>query len=164
MLINMIGFNVAWFGLILLGNTFIPVAVFMLLAHFTWFSIHKWERKFVALVALIGISVDSLLQFSNVFIFDQQQFIPAWLMMIWVCFAATICHSLAFLSAYKPLQLLLGFFIAPLSYRSGEMFGAVQFGESYLTTHLLLGSIWACLLLLFFAIKSRFTNREVRYA
>ena len=168
MLINMIGFNVAWFGLIFLGNSFVPVAILMLIAHFKWLSKSKNEITLVVIVTLIGISVDSLFQLTNVFIFPHHNHIPVWLAFIWIGFATTISHSLSFLAAYKPLQILLGFIVAPLSYKSGEVLGAVEFGYSYLTTHLILGTTWALLLLLFFSIKARFDNnvignKEVNY-
>ena len=83
---------------------------------------------------------------------------------IWIGFATTISHSLSFLAAYKPLQILLGFIMAPLSYRSGEILGAVEYGQSYLATHLILGTTWALLLLLFFFLKARFNSKEVNYA
>ena len=164
MLINMIGFNVAWFGLIYLGNSFVPIVLLMLLAHFKWLSKSKSEITLVFLVTLIGISVDSLFQLTNVFIFPNNNHIPVWLVFIWIGFATTISHSLSFLAAYKPLQLLLGFIMAPLSYKSGEMLCAVEFGQSYLSTHFILGTTWAMLLLLFFSLKARFNNKEVNYA
>ena len=164
MLINMIGFNVAWFGLIFLGNSFVPVALLMLLAHFKWLSKLKNEVTLVLMITLIGVSVDSLFQLTNVFIFPNDNHIPLWLAFIWITFATTISHSLAFLAAYKPLQILLGFIMAPLSYRSGEILGSVEFGQSYLTTHLILGTTWALLLLLFFSLKSRLIKKEVNYA
>ena len=102
MLINMMGFNVAWFGLIYLGNSFVPVALLMLLAHFKWLSKSKNEITLVLVVSLIGISVDSLFQLTNVFIFPNNHHIPVWLVFIWLGFATTISHSLSFLAAYKP--------------------------------------------------------------
>jgi len=164
MLINMIGFNVAWFGLIFLGNSFVPVAFLMLLAHFKWLSKSKSEITLVLIVTLIGISVDSIFQFTNVFIFPNSIHIPLWLAFIWLGFATTLSHSLAFLNAYKSLQIALGFIMAPLSYRSGEVFGAVEFGQSYLTTHFILGTTWALLLLLFFSLKTRLYKESVNYA
>jgi len=164
MLINMMGFNVAWFGLIYLGNSFVPVALLMLLAHFKWLSKSKNEITLVLVVSLIGISVDSLFQLTNVFIFPNNHHIPVWLVFIWLGFATTISHSLSFLAAYKPLQILLGFVMAPLSYRTGEMLGAVEFGQSYLSTHFILGTTWALLLLLFFSLKARFNQKELNHA
>jgi len=161
MLLNMLGFNIAWIGLITQGNYFIPIAALMLFLHFKYCATCQWEVKLVALITLIGISVDSILHFVNVFIFESYLMIPAWLILLWICFATTICHSLAFLSSHRTWQVLLGLFIVPLSYRSGEILGAVQFGGAYITTHLILGVIWGGLLPLCFSLKQYFIHREV---
>lgn len=164
MLINMLGFNIAWFGLIFLGNHFVPIALLMLLAHLKWCITNKSELKLILIITLIGVCIDSLFQLTNVFIFASDTHIPLWLIFVWSGFATTLNHSLAFLANHKSLQILAGLVVAPLSYRSGEVFGAVEFGASYLTTHLILGITWALLFLLFFLLKSHFNNKEISNA
>jgi hypothetical protein len=164
MFINMIGFNVAWFGLIYFGNTFVPVALLMLVVHFIWISKVKNEIWLALIITIIGVTVDSLLQLNRVFIFPNPAHIPFWLVAIWACFATTICHSFSFLSAYKPLQILLGLIMAPLSYKSGELLGAVEFGFSFTQTYIVLGCIWAILFSTFFFLKAQLIKEDTRYA
>lgn len=154
MLINIIGFNAVWFGLVVWGNVFIPVALLLLGLHLYRISTFDNEPTLILFVTFIGCLVDSLLQVKGVFIFASSTHIPWWLIALWACFAATICHSLSFLSDAKWLQILVGGTMAPLSYVAGEKFNSVQFGESLIITCLVLSVIWAGLFLLFFHIKN----------
>lgn len=161
MIVNMLGFNLAWFGLVYWGNVFVPVAVIMLVIHLFLLSNNKNEARLVLLITIIGVTVDSVLSFSHFFIFLDSGFItPLWLIVLWACFASTISHSLAFLSHSKILQVLVGFLIAPLSYIAGEKFNAVQFSYPLLETYFMLGFIWSVLFICIFFLKSLFINKE----
>jgi len=160
MIVNMLGFNLAWFGLVYWGNMFIPIALIMLTIHLVLLSNNKNELRLVLLITAVGITVDSLLSFSHFFIFIESAFIPLWLVVLWACFASTISHSLSFLTHSKALQVVVGFVIAPLSYIAGEKFDAVQFSHPLLETYLILGCIWAVLFICIFFLKSLFINRN----
>ena len=164
MLINLIGFNVSWFGLVYWGNNFIPFAFILLLAHLFFQSKNYKELLLILLVSVIGIGVDSLLQQLNIFIFIEKAHIPFWLMMLWASFAATICHSLQFLASSKVLQLVIGGLISPLSYIAGNKLSAVDFGYSMLITYTLLALVWGTLFILFFYLKSKIITQEVNHA
>ncbi|MDN2662229.1 DUF2878 domain-containing protein [Psychromonas sp. 14N.309.X.WAT.B.A12] len=164
MLINMLGFNLIWFGLLYWGNIFIPVALTLLFIHFKFLSKIIKEIRLVLLVTVIGVSVDSFLHFIHFFTFPNANFTPFWLMVLWACFASTICHSLTFLSASKKSQLLIGGGFAPLSYLAGESFGVVVFAYSLPVTFSILAIIWGCLFLLFFYLKSIILQRDLQYA
>ena len=68
MIVNMLGFNLAWFGLVYWGNMFIPIALIMLTIHLVLLSNNKNELRLVLLITAVGITVDSLLSFSHFFI------------------------------------------------------------------------------------------------
>jgi hypothetical protein len=163
MLINVIGFNLSWFGLIYWGNNFIPFAFALLIAHLFFQSKNHKELLLILIISIIGISVDSLLQQLNVFIFLDSSHIPFWLIMLWASFAATICHSLRFLESSKLLQLVVGGLISPMSYIAGYKFMAVDFGYSMLITYSILALIWGGLFLLFFYLKSKIIKVEINY-
>tara|TARA_R110001583_G_scaffold191_5_gene1830 strand:+ start:141 stop:635 length:495 start_codon:yes stop_codon:yes gene_type:complete len=160
MIVNMLGFNLAWFGLVFWGNIFIPVALIMLAIHLLLLSNNKNEARLVLLITIIGVTVDSLLNFSNFFIFLGSGLTPLWLIVLWACFASTVSHSLAFLSHSKKLQVVVGFVIAPLSYIAGERLDAVQFSYPLLETYIVLGFIWAGLFIAIFFLKALIINRE----
>ena len=163
MLINIIGFNLSWFGLVYWGNNFIPFTFALLIAHLFFQSKNHKELLLILIISVIGISVDSLLQQLNVFIFLEPSHIPLWLVMLWASFAATICHSLRFLESSKLLQLAVGGLVSPLSYIAGYKFMAVDFGYSILITYLILALIWAGLFVLFFYLKSKIIKVEINY-
>jgi len=164
MLINLIGFNVSWFGLVYWGNNFIPVAFLLLLAHLFFQSKNYKELFLILVVSIIGISVDSLLQQLTFFIFFEPSHIPFWLMMLWASFAATICHSLNFLASSKMLQLVVGGLISPLSYIAGYKFMVVDFGYSMFITYIFLALVWGGLFILFYCLKGKIMKGEVSYA
>ncbi|MEG3753440.1 DUF2878 domain-containing protein [Psychromonas arctica] len=164
MLINMLGFNLIWFGLLYWGNMFIPVALGLLVIHFKYLSKIKKEIRLVLLITVIGVSVDSFLHFINFFSFPNANFTPFWLMVLWACFASTVCHSLTFLSSSKKSQLIIGGGFAPLSYLAGEKFSMVAFTYSLPITFSVLALIWGCLFLLFFYLKSVILQRDLHYA
>jgi len=162
-LINIIGFNFVWFGLVYWGNTFIPISLFILAAHLYFKAKGFGELKLIAAITVTGILVDSLLQYFTVFIFVDSSHIPFWLVMLWACFGATLCHSLRFLAGSKLLQLLVGGLLSPLSYIAGYKFKAVDFSLSLYTTYGILAAIWALLFVLFFFLQARLVKTEVNH-
>ena len=163
MLINIIGFNISWFGLVYFGNTFTPIALLIFAVHILILSNVKNELLFIAIVTAIGISVDSFLQYINFFIFSGASHIPFWLMTLWLCFASTICHSLKVLASAKLLQIAVGIIFAPLSYLAGVQLNAVELGQSITLSYAVLGLIWAHLIILFFYLRSKIVIKEVSY-
>jgi len=159
---NIIGFNISWFGLVYVGNSFIPLCVIFLYFHYRFLVKNNSERLFMLTIWVIGIVVDSLLMYLNVFIFVENYHLPFWLIMLWGCFSTTLCHSLKFIGSSIWFQIIAGF-IAPFSYLAGYKLGAVQFSESLMFTYLILMIIWAVLFILFFALKSTFLDKEHRH-
>lgn len=160
MLLNIIGFNVCWFGLVLLGNSFIIPALLFVIWHLAFYSNQPREPWLIASVAVIGILVDSLLLEFGLFQFDQTSHIPYWLIILWLCFATTLCHSLNVLSRSTLLQFLIGGLLAPASYIAGSSFNAVTFSTSFMNTYLLLAFVWALLFILFFSLKENIVRVE----
>jgi hypothetical protein len=161
---NLIGFNVVWFGLVYWGNNFIPVAVAFLFSHiYLNRSYASSELILIFSVATVGVGVDSILQFLGVFIFSEQSHLPFWLMTLWLCFGTTLSHSLAFLGNSKLYQILVGIFVAPLSYLAGQHFDAVDLGLGLLETYVVLSIIWGLLMVSFFYLKSLLIKAEVDY-
>lgn len=162
-MINLIGFNVSWFGLVYWGNAFIPISLSLLLIHLYFYGRKNHELRLVLIITLLGVFVDSLLQYFTVFVFENNTHIPLWLITLWACFAATICHSLNFLSRHKALQLLVGGLLAPLSYIAGYKLNAVDFTLPISMTYLILSFIWAVMFICFYALKDTLVNKEVSH-
>jgi hypothetical protein len=168
MLINIMGFNLSWFGLVLLGNDFIPVTLCWLIYHVYQIARTEKSKKqnlenkstlslswrtevvLISLVSATGILVDSVLTLSGIFQFPEHHIIPLWLVMLWASFAATIAHSLQFLAKSKRLQLLIGFVFPPFSYLAGASFLVVELPYGPFITYFVLAPIWSILMLLFY--------------
>ncbi len=161
MWINLVCFNISWFGLVLIGDSFIPVTLSWIAFHLYTVKQKREELITVISVSAIGILVDSLLLYFDVFKFGTSAHIPFWLMVLWVSFAATISHSLAFLKNSMILQLAAGGLFAPLSYLAGYNFGAVEFVHPAFITYFLLSLIWGPLMVLFFFIRSKLGVEDV---
>jgi hypothetical protein len=161
--INLVGFNLSWFGLVYWGNAFIPVSLSLLMVHLYFYGRKNKELLLVSLVTLVGVMVDSSLQYVNVFVFENSLHIPLWLITLWACFAATLSHSLNFLSRHKILQLLVGALLAPLSYIAGFKFDAVDFTFSVFSTYMILSIIWGILFVTFYALKESLVYSEVNH-
>lgn len=163
MLLNIIGFNISWFGLVLIGNHFIPFVLCWLVFHIYFSKKSLAECKLILSVTTIGILVDSTLLFFDVLLFNEHWLIPFWLIMLWAAFAATIAHSLNILAWSKTLQFCIGFIFPPLSYLAGSSLSSVEFGYSLVTTYFIFAFIWAGLMMLFFYLKKIFYSQEAVY-
>jgi len=161
-MINIISYNITWFGLIYWGNPFIPIALLLLSIHLLFFMKTYKEIFFILVVSIIGIYIDSILQHFGFFIFSQDAHIPFWLMFLWASFATTLSHGLRFLQASIWLQILAGL-IAPLSYIAGHKFEVVNLGQSMTITYLILSLIWVALFILFFQLRLFFVGKKVIY-
>lgn len=151
--LNAIGFNIAWLGLVALGNMFIPIAMLLLAVHIKCYNKSRHELHFIWSFSVIGVLVDSVLSFLNVFIFNNDVFLPLWLPMLWLLFSATINHSLHFLNRHYTWQFIIGAIFGPLSYIAGHKLGAVGFGLSANHTFIILSAIWGPLFILCFALN-----------
>ena len=144
-LINAGLFQLGWFACVLGGNSlWLLLAGGALLAHLLWISRSLAQVRLIAVVCVLGSTVDSLLLNAGVFAFKQPGvLIPFWLVLLWALLAITLNHCLAWTA--KPLwrAILLGAIGGPLSYYAGQRLGAVQFPMGLWPTLLGLSLLWA---------------------
>jgi hypothetical protein len=144
-LINAGLFQLGWFACVLGGNSlWLLLAGGALLAHLLWVSRSLAQVRLIAVVCVLGSTVDSLLLNAGVFAFKQPGvLIPFWLVLLWALLAITLNHCLAWTA--KPLwrAILLGAIGGPLSYYAGQRLGAVQFPLGLWPTLLGLSLLWA---------------------
>jgi hypothetical protein len=150
MLVNIIGFNVSWLGLVLLGNSFIPVTLAWLAFHLYLSKHWRDELAIICFVTAIGIFVDSTLIWLDVFYFAGHNVMPPWLITLWAALGATIFNSLKFLQSSKFLQCAIGFIFPAFSYITGASLSAVELPYGHLITYFVLAPIWALLLVLIY--------------
>ena len=144
-LINAGLFQLGWFACVLGGNSlWLLLAGGALLAHLLWVSRSLAQVRLIAVVCVLGSTVDNLLLNAGVFAFKQPGvLIPFWLVLLWALLAITLNHCLAWTA--KPLwrAILLGAIGGPLSYYAGQRLGAVQFPLGLWPTLLGLSLLWA---------------------
>lgn len=150
---NAVGYQVVWFtsvigaahGLAYAG----PVAacIFAILTIMYGGARHP-DLRLIPLALLIGVLADSAwialgwLHYSAPW--PSAQFAPAWIVGIWLSFAMTLNHSMAFLKGRYALAAVLGGIGGPLAYWSASRgFGAVHFDASASTVLIGLGIGWA---------------------
>ena len=152
-----------WFGLVLKGNAFLPVAILWLAIHILSCKRKMDELALVLVVTMIGACLDSFLVELGVFEFATAALIPWWLVMLWACFAATLRHSLGLLSHSVRLQWFVGTFLVPLNYLAGYKFSAVNLPLSLIESYLILAFVWGPILVLLFFLQKKIEMEKVCY-
>ncbi|SEL76663.1 Protein of unknown function [Colwellia chukchiensis] len=158
---NLICFNLAWFGLVFIGNLFIPIAILLLGLQLFVSRVQKSEWLLIFIIASMGILMDLGLVYSGMFIFPNTHYLPYWLIVLWFCFASTIRQSLAFLAKSVGLQFMVAALFAPLSYLVGAKAGVVTFGPSLATSYLILSALWGPMMVAFFALSRGLQSVEL---
>lgn len=121
------------------------------------------RRSDLALLApalLAGLLVESLwialgwIRFESPW--PSTHWTPAWMFGIWVAFALTFNHSLAFLKNRRILAAALGALGGPCAYwTAAKVFGALQFVASQTLSLIVIGIVWMGLLPLLIRIAER---------
>lgn len=135
-LINALGFQAAWWACVASVGQGMEIAALVFCmalacAHLFYVE-HPWQEvKLASGVLVMGIAIDTLLQYFSVIHFygwSLGALSPFWLWALWVMFAMTLNVSLAFLKV-RPLLVsaLVGLIFGPLSYYAGTKLGAASF-------------------------------------
>lgn len=120
---DLIRFQAAWFGCILLAHPLdIAAATLLLAAHLAYWH-RRSEWQWAMLCAFTGLLVDSLWGAVGVLSFPAQSFppgiAPLWLVLLWAHFGTALRHSMARLGEFPLLAGALGAIFGPLSYYAG---------------------------------------------
>jgi len=117
------------------------------------------EARFLVLVALYGLIVDSVLGLTGVFEFLPGQSIgglaPVWLVTLWVMFGTIFNGCLAFLRGRTMILAASGAVLGPLAYWIGARIGAMTFGVETLVAVGALAVVWG----ISFPLLSRLSER-----
>lgn len=165
-LFNAIAYQCGWLACVAGGNAWALPAGALILALHGWLverSARGWA--FIAVAALLGLAMDlgwqrlGLLEFHG----TRGAGIPPWLVVLWLLFATTFAHSLAWLHERLALGALLGAVLGPLSYVAGVELGAASTPFPLWQLALAMAPAWALLLplLLFLARAPRAVATEV---
>jgi len=162
-LINAIGFQGIWWATVIYKGTAMPFVLLMVVAHFFGLkSGAKQELKIVIMVTAIGAVVDTV--FTNLGFLDfrasaapRVEFIPLWLITLWLAFACTIRHSLSWVFKKSSLAFVVGGVAGPLSYYAAANLEAIGLGSPLANSLVGIGFFWGLLFLglSFFKVSSQ---------
>ena len=133
-IINFVLFQAAWF-ICVLGASYnqtylaLTLSIIILLIHFSLIKKRMLDVKLIIIAGLIGLLFDGALLNFDLIIYNDPglpyPFTPIWIVMLWMIFAMTLNHSLAWLSQKYYLSILFGAIGGPLAYIAGEKLGAI---------------------------------------
>ena len=152
---NALWFQSVWFCTVLGRDSFLPLAIILLLVHIWLVHDYRVELRQLAVIGGIGIGADAALSAAGVFEFSDSVLVPLWLCCLWLAFAAVLGRSLAWLGVRPLVASLAGAIAFPLNYWAGLRLGAVEFGYSLPATMVILAVTWAVLLPLMFRLTAR---------
>ncbi len=146
-IVNAVAFQVGWFICVLLQGWWAWAYVGSYLLLHLFFIGSASELKFIVVATLLGTLVDSILIWFGIFDFGEnhQVVCPPWLIALWVLFATTFYHALAWLKNYRRVAILFGAIGGCASYFAGYKFGAVSFTLPISSTLIIVALIWAIL-------------------
>jgi hypothetical protein len=151
-------FQIAWFICVLGGSRLAVIfTIANLILHAHWLQqkplfAAKW-LVYVLFGSALGIIVDQLAIEFGLFIFPSGQWVPIWLMCLWLNFMMTLHFSLYWLEKSRWLTCLIGGIGGAYSYFLGESLGQVVLPHHWLIDGAFLFISWAILLPLFVHLK-----------
>jgi len=170
-LVNITLFQAGWFVMVAgVANqsevTAILCVILIILAHLFIVRNKTTEVLLVATSGLLGFIIESIFIsqgiFSAVGEFGLNGLAPVWLVTLWMLFAITVNHSMAWLSGRYLLSSLLGFVFAPVAYFAGQKFEVLTFTTqlSIYQVLLILGVVWAFITPFLIFISQVYSNRR----
>jgi hypothetical protein len=147
-ILNLVMFQLGWSICVLGGNLMaVAYSLVALLIHHRYVLQSKSEWKVVGFIVLVGITWDSLLVFFGLIVYPDAVWfnLPVWMVCLWILFATTFMHSMAWLSGYSWLSVFVGAVFGPMSYWAGVEFSDASFGASPIMSMVVIAAGWAIL-------------------
>jgi len=159
-LINFILFQSIWFILILAAahESFygLVIGFLLILVQYWHGKLMVPDLKLILTSTIIGFAHDTSLNYFKFIQYNidfNTYYSPFWIIGLWISFALTINHSLAWLGNNKLLQMIFGLIGGPLAYIAGEKLGAIYMINTM--TLYVLALSWACITPLLFQFKKK---------
>ncbi|MGA1663353.1 MAG: DUF2878 domain-containing protein [Methylophilaceae bacterium] len=159
-LINFILFQSIWFILILAAahESFygLVIGLLLILVQYWHGKLMVPDFKLILASVIVGFAHDTSLNYFKFIQYNidfNTYYSPFWIIGLWISFALTINHSLAWLGNKKLLQMIFGLIGGPLAYIAGEKLGAIYMINTM--TLYVLALSWACITPLLFQFKKK---------
>lgn len=164
-LVNFVAFQAVWFAAVVGASYGLwwpgPIAAIVFAAaHFLSPMRVRDDGVLIVVALLLGVVIDSAFAISGALSyaapFPSAQFAPLWILALWVGFALTLNHSLAYLAHRPVVATIAGAVVGPISYWSaGRAFDAVTLGDPLWQTVLALSFGWAVAMLVLSLVARR---------
>lgn len=161
-LINAALFQITWFACVIGSAKGLIWPAFAACAALAAFQMqakrrHASDAKLILASIALGLLVDTIWVQSGWLVFtDQRPFsflAPVWIIVLWIGFAMTINHSLAWLDRHPVLPVAMGAIGGPMSYLAGLKLGAVEYHQSTVLVSAGLAVAWAISLIILVKIR-----------
>ena len=165
---NIVGFQISWWVCVLsaksqmiyLGPLFM---IIFIMIHFWKVTDNINEIKLIAIFGVLGTLIDTMFMFSGILsysgLYSKNILIaPLWITAMWCGFSATINHSMLWLNNKWMLSFILGLVFGPLSYITGEKFGAIHFFADIKIIIVVLAVVWGISIPLIYWVNNRLRN------
>ena len=143
-LFNLLFFNTMWLLCVLGRNELLWLSVPLLAGYASLLlAAGKMQITQLLLPALGGLTVDSVMVISGLLEFNSQQFLPLWLVLLWLNFSITLGLALQWLKKHFWICAVAGAVAFPLNYSIGEQLNAVSYSAPYPLVISLMAAVWA---------------------
>lgn len=164
LLINFVGFQIAWFACVLSAANNQPIigiciALVIVLIHLYLSANRTSAFTLLAIITLMGSAWDSVLTNQQILVFSSGMMLPflapTWIFAMWLSFSTTINTAFRWLYHRYFLAFILGAISGPLTYQAGAALDAVVIPNS-LTATVWIAIGWGVMMPLFILIAERF--------
>jgi hypothetical protein len=151
---NLVLFKLGWVGCVTFAATGYPgLAILTVVAvsalHLATVPVKSKEAVFLFAAAMIGMAWESALVGLGIVSYpghaENAVFAPFWIVAMWVLFATTINHGLAWIKRNWIIASAAGLLGGPMAFFGGAGLGAVAFSDTLLAMGVI-GIGWAILL------------------
>jgi hypothetical protein len=140
---NIINYQIIWFLAVYWGNSGAAIACVLLLIHLLISPCRGKDLRVMLFAWFLGLVVDGSLQQVGFFSLKEDGIgIPYWLMVVWLGFATTPNHSLAWLRHRLILSAIFGAVGGPAAYYGGARLGAATFHQPLIISIIVLILVW----------------------
>lgn len=138
----LIGFKLSWFALVLFQNLLL-VPVLLFVAWSLWRCSQRERLAWLAL-AVAGVTLDSLLQYSGVLSFTGSAWLPLWMLTLWLAFSLVVVQVFSVYLQNYWLAALVAAVSGPMAYLGGAALSGQMQVSNTLQAYVVLAVCWSC--------------------
>lgn len=158
-IISIVLFDLVWFLAVWGRTELIVLTLICVVLLYLMNGKRLWQQRlYIALFIMLGLLAEFALVALGILSFTQANFLPLWLVVLWIGFAATAFTSMDWMARRYAIATIFGVVFGPVTYLAGIKFGAAELivGKGLMLASY--GIMWA-LLMIFFA---RFVTNQSR--